>query len=107
MHFHLTCLSDASGAEAAGLSGHVIGGRFDGRIDLAPAPAELRRLFEQFEEIVEGQMLSLLDGVEGRIAALNLSAVRAGGRAELVHDPQVYPSTGAVSFTTPQQAPPR
>jgi hypothetical protein len=73
-------------------------GRFNGEIDLALMPAEMRRLFEEYEEIVSGQMFSFLDEIETRIEALRLIvAFEEGGDASL-EDLQILPAEGCVSF---------
>ena len=74
-------------------------GRFAGVIDLGPMPPGLRQKFEEYEEIVNGQMFSLLDEIEGQVRALSLKVVFEGGREASVEDLQVYPRTGRVSFT--------
>jgi hypothetical protein len=79
-------------------------GSFTGQIDLGPAPAPLRRLFEEYEEIVNGQMFSLLDEIEDRIAAVPLKVVFDEGQEAAVRDLQVYPTTGRVSFKVVEPA---
>lgn len=74
------------------------GNCFGGTIDLARLPGELRSLFEEFEEIVNGQMFSFVDEIQAKIAALPLRVVFDDGLATPVTDLQVYPSTGDVSF---------
>src|SRR3954453_12477178 len=74
------------------------GANYGGAIDLTSTPAGVRALFEEFEEIVNGQMFAFLDEVQERIAALRLKAVFDSGRAECIKDLQVFPSTGDVSF---------
>ena len=39
-------------------------GTFTGWIDLRPMPVSLQRLFEEYEEIVNTHMFSLLDAIE-------------------------------------------
>lgn len=73
-------------------------GRFDGSVDPGHAPQRLRQLFGQFEEIVGGQMLSLLDDIEDRVCAAGLRVVFADGTEAVADDLQIYPTTGAVSF---------
>ena len=73
-------------------------GRFSGRVDLSPMPANLRQLFDEFEEIVNDQVFSLLDEVEEKIAAHALKVVLADGQPAPCDDLQVYPSTGRISF---------
>jgi hypothetical protein len=75
------------------------GGRYEGTIDLTCAPPSLRTLFNEFEEIVNGQMFSFLDEIETKIASFSLKAVFDNNGAELsVKELQIYPSTGDVSF---------
>jgi hypothetical protein len=80
-------------------------GRFSGQIDLTPTPTSIRKLFEEYEEIVNGQMFSFLDGIEERIADLALKVVFVEGREGSVEDLQIYPNTGRVSFRVVQLAP--
>lgn len=71
---------------------------FRGTISLDQAPQPVRRLFEQFEEYVNGQVFPLADEAEARIEALSLAARFSDGQECPVSDLQVYPSTGRVSF---------
>ena len=73
-------------------------GTFIGRIDLSPTPVTLRRLFEEYEEIVTTQMFSLLDEIEEKIEALHLKVVFEDGSEAALADVQIYPSTNKVSF---------
>src|SRR4051794_11458455 len=93
-------LIDAMGAKVASLDIHHRGDSFGGTITLEATPSGLRQLFEQFEEVVEGQMFGLLDGIEEKIQAVGLRAVFATGAVAEVEDFQVYPSRNAVSFKT-------
>ena len=75
------------------------GGRYEGAVDLTRTPADLRALFEEFEEIVNGQMFSFLDEIEDKIAALSLKTVLDNNGTEAsVRELQIYPSTGEISF---------
>src|SRR6266480_3013858 len=74
------------------------GGRFRGTADLGAMPAEMRRTFEEFEEVVNGQMFSILDEIENKIAAFGLSIAFGEGPAISAENLQIYPSTGAASF---------
>ncbi len=74
------------------------GAYYGGTIDLCQTPASLRALFEEFEEIVNGQMLSFLDDIQERIAAHPIKAVFESGQEVDIKDLQVYPSTGDLSF---------
>jgi hypothetical protein len=73
-------------------------GVWEGTIDLQGMPTEMRRLFEEFEEIVNGQMFSFLEDIQKKITALRLKGVYEDGLEANLHDLQIYPSTGEVSF---------
>ena len=73
-------------------------GGFAGSIDLSAMPGDLRRRFEAYEEIVNGQMFSLLDEIEEQIGEFRLVAIFEEGEGFLVEDLQIYPSEGRVSF---------
>jgi hypothetical protein len=60
------------------------GDRFSGRIDLDLMPASLRQQFEEYEEIVNGQVFSLLDEVEDQIGALGLKVLLEDGSGTAV-----------------------
>jgi hypothetical protein len=74
------------------------GGFMGGTINLSSTPADVRALFDEFEEIVNGQMFSLLDEVQARIGALSIKAIGDDGCEAAVRDLQVFPTTGDVSF---------
>lgn len=71
---------------------------YRGRIDLNLMPASLRQKFIEYEEIVNGQMFSLLDEIEDQIAALRLKIRFALGHEAAITDLQIYPTTGRISF---------
>jgi hypothetical protein len=73
-------------------------GTFIGRIDLSPTPVPLRRLFEEYEEIVNAHTFSLLDEIEEKIENLHLKVVFEDGSESALADMQIYPSTNKVSF---------
>ncbi|MBI1916950.1 MAG: hypothetical protein HYS12_19755 [Planctomycetes bacterium] len=95
-------LIDQTSARIASLDVRFREDHFEGTISLDMTPPQLRHLFEQFEEIVEGQMFSLLDGIEEEIGAVPLRVVFENGAEADVTDLQVFPSTKAVSFKTRQ-----
>jgi hypothetical protein len=95
-------LLDQSRARIAVLDVTHAGGHYEGTIDLETTPPQIMKLFEEFEEIVEGQMFSLLDAVEEKIESIALKASFEDGTEAYVDDLQVYPSTRAVSFKTRQ-----
>ena len=73
-------------------------GSFTGRINLSPMPVPLQRLFEEYEEIVNTHMFSLLDEIEEKVEALHLKVVFEDGYEAALTDVQIYPSTHKVSF---------
>src|SRR5947209_1083116 len=91
-------LTNASSAHLATLDVSMVGDRFEGTIDTGKLPEELRQLFADFEEVVEGQMFSLLDPIEERVQAAQLQLAWDGGGTTRVDDLQIFPSTGAISF---------
>jgi hypothetical protein len=74
------------------------GGYFGGTIDLRSTPAHLRALFEEFEEIVNGQMFVFLDEIQEKIGSLPIQAVFEDGFEVDVEDLQIFPGSGDVSF---------
>ena len=77
---------------------HDEGDRYRGEIDLSLLPSAHRQVFEEFEEIVDGQMLSFLDEIEERVRAFALSVEFEDGRKLSIENLQVYPRAGKVSF---------
>ena len=92
------CLVDQSSTTVAVLNVTLIGDRYRGTICLDATPPELKHLFEEFEENVEGQMFSLADEIEEKIGEIPLKVVFPNGMEASVEDLQVYPSTRRVSF---------
>jgi hypothetical protein len=74
---------------------------YGGTIDLRETPPVMRTLFDEFEEIVDGQMFAFLDDIQERIRSLDLRAVFDLGQELEVRDLQVFPSTGEVSLRLP------
>jgi len=91
-------LKDHESKRVASLTVAPVGDRYEGTVVLGGTPPDLRRLFEEYEQGVEGQVFSRLEELEGRIAARRLRALFDDGTEVAVEDLQVYPSTGAVSF---------
>jgi hypothetical protein len=77
---------------------------FAGTVDLQTIPDNMRELFEDFEEVVCGQLFSSLDNLQERIASLGLKAVFEEGGETFISDLQIYPSTGDVSFKLVREA---
>jgi hypothetical protein len=98
-------LVDQSSKRVAVLHVAPTGDRYRGTIWLDATPAQLKHLFEEFEENVEGQMFSLADEVEEQIGMIPLRVVFANGTEAYVEDLQVYPSTQRVSFKIRQASP--
>ncbi|MHB1423270.1 MAG: hypothetical protein ACYC3I_08760 [Gemmataceae bacterium] len=98
-------LMDQSGTRIADLDVVPVGDHFEGTISLETTPSQLRHLFEQFEEIVEGQIFSLLDDIEEKIGSIPIQADFENGSAAFVWDLQVFPNTNSISFKTRQPLP--
>lgn len=71
---------------------------FGGTINLESTPPSLRALFDEFEEVVNDQMLSFLDEIQEKISAFGIKVVFADGFEADVKDLQVFPTAGEVSF---------
>ena len=91
-------LVDQTSTDVACLNVALVGDIYRGSICLDETPAHLRRLFEEFEESVEGQMFTLADEIEQKISVIPLKVIFANGREAAVEDLQVFPSTNRVSF---------
>lgn len=74
------------------------GSHFGGTVDLHEAPANLRALFDEFEECVNGQMFSFLDDIQTKIAAHGVRVQLDDGFEAAIDDLQVFPTTGDISF---------
>jgi hypothetical protein len=95
-------LIDQSATEVAVLDVRFRENHYEGTISLDGTPPQLRQLFERFEEVVEGQMFSLLDDIEEKIGTSLLRVRFDDGGEAFVADLQVFPSTKAVSFKAHQ-----
>lgn len=104
----MTCQSlylvDQTPKKVACLSVRLNGERYSGTISLDVMPAQLRKVFEEFEQYVESQVFSLADEMEEKIAAMAFKVILDDGMEMDVEDLQVYPNTGRVSFKTRQSA---
>jgi len=67
-------------------------------------PIPLQRLFEEYEEIVNTHMFSLLDTIEEQIETFHLKGVFEDGHEATLTNVQVYPSTKKVSFQVVKSA---
>ena len=97
-------LLDPSSAKVAVLDVTRIGDLFRGTICLDATPPELEQLFQEFEQMVEGQVFNVADEIEEKIGRLRLRVAFANGPEVEVSDLQVYPSTKRVSFGIRQPA---
>jgi hypothetical protein len=88
--------------------GHVAdeGNHFGGTLDLRDTPSSVRAIFDEFEEIVNGQMFSCLDEIQATIRELGITAAFDNGREVRAGNLQVFPSTGDFSFTVVDVASP-
>jgi hypothetical protein len=91
-------LLDQSRTRIASLSVAAVGSHYEGDVSLDATPSNLMKLFEQYEEIVEGQMFGLLDSIEENIADAGLRVAFEDGTEADVDDLQVFPSRKAISF---------
>ena len=98
-------LIDQSTERVASLEVGPVGDHFEGAISLDNTPPQLKQLFEEYEEIVEGQILSLLDEIEEKISRISIRAVFDNGSMADVFDLQVFPSARSVSFKTIRRLP--
>jgi hypothetical protein len=76
----------------------IEGDQYGGTIDLHGMPANLRALFDELEQVVNGQMFSFLDEIQEKIGTLPIKVVLENGQEMFLNDLQVYPSTAEVSF---------
>jgi hypothetical protein len=104
MQFQRAYLLDPSSAKVATLDVTQIGDLYSGTICLDSTPPELIDLFQQFEEMVEGQVFNIADEIEERIEEFRLRVAFENGLGTEVAGLQVYPSTKAVSFKIRQPA---
>jgi hypothetical protein len=94
---HVQIVDGSCGIVATARVAETDGG-FAGSIELRSMPEDLLRRFEAYEEIVNGQMFSLLDEMEEQIGEIPLVAVFEEGDEFPVQDLQIYPSEGRISF---------
>ncbi len=76
------------------------GDLWSGEIDLSGAAPTILSLCTQFEELVNGQMLSRVDKLEAEFAQLGAQLVVAEGGTRPVADLQIFPAQREVSFRT-------
>ena len=81
-------------------------GHFTGSADFSAMPADRRRLFGEYECIVNDQVFSRLDEYEDRIEGLACMAVFEDGSSRPIADVQLFPSGGTASFEVLEPATP-
>lgn len=93
-------LVDAQGNLIGLVRVSMVGGVWSGEIDLTGSAPSIVSLFTRFEDLVNGQMLSLVDELEAEISQLGAQLLVAEGEALPVGDLQIYPAQREVSFRT-------
>lgn len=73
-------------------------GLFQGEVDLASMPLDVRQTFDEFEQIVNEAAFGCLDEMEQQITDLGIKAAFDDGSTAEVQDLQIWPSTGGISF---------
>jgi len=73
-------------------------GSFRGHIDPTSIHEPFRQLFEEYEEVVNSRMFSLLDDIEQKIEDLSLAVLFDDASQAKISDLQIYPKTRKVSF---------
>jgi hypothetical protein len=71
---------------------------YSGQVNIDRMSPSLRLLFEEYEDIVNDQVFSLLDQIEGRIGAISFVAIFDDGCEAFVKDLQIFPKGGSVAF---------
>ena len=80
------------------------GAHYSGRVNIDRMSQPLRRLFEEDEDIVNDQVFSLLDQIEGRINAISFVAVFDDGCEAVVDALQIFPKNGTVAFRVAERS---
>lgn len=89
---HYAVLAHSSGQFRIPVMYELHGGVARGLCDVRALPPEIRCLFDEFEELVNGQTLSCLSDVMKRINDWNWHAEVEGGERMGIEDLQVFPS---------------
>lgn len=98
MNVHNVRLIDSSRNLIAVAQLAEVGNIYSGSIDLRRMPAGMRALFDEFEDLVNGQMFSLAEEAEEKIESLTIKAIFENGQEFYLKDLQVFPSSGEVSL---------
>lgn len=78
------------------------GTHFGGSVELQRMPADMRAVFNEFEDIVNGQLFSFLDEIEEKIESFRIKIVLDNGQETTIKNLQVFPATGRISFKLAQ-----
>ena len=89
-------LKTVEGTEVGTVSVRRTDGRWNGTVDLSSCPPALLELFQRFDECVNEQGFSFLDGIEEELARVGLFFVSHRGFA-IVDEIHVFPGEGTVS----------
>ena len=106
MHTHMVQLLDPSRTVVATAQVVEQDKKYNGRIDLTLMPVALQEKFREYEEIINGQMFSLLDEMDEQISALQLKIRFVTGYEVAIEDLQIYPTTKRISFMKVKEAVP-
>jgi hypothetical protein len=76
---------------------------YSGLVDLGLMPAFILSQFEEYESLINGQVLSLLDKIDEQIDISSFTVVFDDNRVFHVDDLQIYPSSKMIYFKVPDQ----
>ena len=79
------------------------GSYFSGTVSVDRMPEPMLKTFEQYESLINDQVLSLLDEIEQCIDGMLLTAVFGDGHAIFAADLQIFPKAGTISFKVAPQ----
>ena len=100
MRIETMSLLDENDCVVATLTMENLGHRYGGTIDLQNTPDDLKQLFNEFEELVSGQMFNLVEEVEDAIDARCSRVQLADGTVVRIHNLQPNPSNGQSRIST-------
>lgn len=88
---------DRAGRMVAQVNVDLKDGRFEGWVETLTSEKDIRELFQTYEDVVDGQVLSLLDAIEQRIDALD-AVFATSSETTPISDVQIFPRDMVVSF---------
>jgi hypothetical protein len=74
------------------------GNYYSGSVNLDRMPKALRLKFEEYESLINDQVLSLVDRIEEEMDINSFTVILDDGRKFYVNDLQILPGCGMVSF---------